>query len=74
MHLKKENLKGVFWAPEFGRLNQYTALLNHLIMSLLETKRRKVACQTEHEVERSRWVKFKFGKRMVKTNQTIVGE
>ena len=31
--LKKENLKRVFWAPEFGRPNRYTDLLNGLATS-----------------------------------------
>ena len=32
--MKKENLKSVFWAPEFGCPDQYTALQNGLNMSL----------------------------------------
>ena len=32
--LKKENLKSVFWAVEFGRPNQYTSLPNGLDTSL----------------------------------------
>ena len=32
--LKKENLKSVFWAPEFGRPNRYTGLPNGLDTSL----------------------------------------
>ena len=32
--LKKENLKSVFWAPEFGCLSWYTGLANSLNMSL----------------------------------------
>ena len=43
-------------------------------MVYLETKRRKAACQTEHEAEISRWEIFNFGKKMVKTNQSVVGE
>ena len=34
IQLKKENLKIVFWAPEFRRLNHYTYLPNVLDMSL----------------------------------------
>ena len=60
--------------PEVGLPNQYTGLLNRLNMSLLKIKRRTVACQTEHEVERSRWEILKPGKWMVKINQSIVGE
>ena len=32
--LKKENLKSVFWAPEFGHPNRYTGLSNSLNTSL----------------------------------------
>ena len=75
VQLKSESLKSVFWAPEFGNPNRYMSLLNHLNMTLLKTKRpRTSACQTEHEVERSRWEMFKPGKRMVKTDQGILGE
>ena len=28
IQLQKENLKNIFWAPEFGRPNWYTSLLN----------------------------------------------
>ena len=31
---EKENLKSVFWAPEFGRPNRYNGLSNSLNMSL----------------------------------------
>ena len=34
MQLKKENLKGVFWAVEFGRPNRYTSLQNDLNTSI----------------------------------------
>ena len=34
IQLKKNILKSVFWAPEFGRPNQYNGLLNGLNMSL----------------------------------------
>ena len=34
--LKNENLKRVFWEPEFGRPNRYTSLPNDLSTSLEE--------------------------------------
>ena len=33
---KKENLKGVFWAPEIARPNQHTSILNDLNMWLIK--------------------------------------
>ena len=41
IQLKKENLKSVFWAAEFGHSNWYTSLLNHLNMALYKFRLRQ---------------------------------
>ena len=40
--LKKEKLKSVFWAPEFGHPNQHTGLSNSLDTSLPIQKEKDV--------------------------------
>ena len=35
LQIKKDNLKSVFWVPEFGHQNPYTGPQNNLNMSLL---------------------------------------
>ena len=41
IQLKKENLKSVFCAAEFGHSNRYTSLLNHLNMALYKFRLRQ---------------------------------
>ena len=41
MQVKKQNLKSVIWAPEFGRPKRYTDLPNDLDTSMNETKKHK---------------------------------